>query len=335
MVMLLGTCRELRALVLVAVLSAAGARRTKGTEKLVRPHEEMSEGSRNALAVLLSTIDASSGFAFGPYSQALNSGRTNSFTELGSLRSERANVAMAEPMTVSAVREKFYAAYGQNFVPFISQGFVNEMLSSMTFAMSSGDWTYSRVFALGFKKLCLILQDSVPDEEKRLNIEKSMLTAVGLKPDTIMKDAEQLEEKVKDMSESDLLASDDMTKITNAKNFKYSYQIGAGLFTLMDAVGVEKTEDNIERWASELNLRPVTIQKDLVVYKDVQTKMAEAKQMLLEASIREKRKKAKALEEKAQRLAAEAAKIEAAEKAAAAPAEAAPAPAEGEAPPSA
>ena len=59
----------------------------------------------------------------------------------------------AVPRTVGEAKEAFQQAYGAP-VGSMAQGFVNEMLTSVTLATVTPSYKYSRIFAVGFETLC-------------------------------------------------------------------------------------------------------------------------------------------------------------------------------------
>jgi hypothetical protein len=205
------------------------------------------------------------------------------------------------PWPVSDVRDRFYASYGK-IVPFTTQSFIGEMLSSLTFALSSTQFAYSRVFAFGFESLCKVFLEQMPTEEDKDRIRLAMLSAVGLDAEQMKKDSDAIAAMAAEMTEDQLLESDDFVQVAKTENFKYSYQFGAGLLLLMKSMSLEGSEERIEKWCSKLNIRAATLQKDAAFFKNILEKLSEVKEMLLMNEIKKKKEEAKKLEEKAARL---------------------------------
>jgi hypothetical protein len=220
----------------------------------------------------------------------------------------------AKPLVVSDVRNAFYENYGMPFLPAGVSSFVSEMLSGITMALAgrAQPFAYSRVFALGLTTLCkyFISEQEVPDEEKRGRIEKSMMIALGLDPAEITGDAEALSKFASESTEEQLLASEDFKQIAAASDYKYTYQLGAGLLALMPLVGVEENDATIDRWCDALGLRGALLKKDAAYFKSIQNKMAEMKEMLLQMQAGEKRKQAARLKEEAEAAAKAAEDVE-------------------------
>jgi len=209
------------------------------------------------------------------------------------------------PKTVGDAKIAFQAAYGRP-VGGVQQGFVAEMLTSVTLAMLAPTYQENRVFSLGFENLCTTFLGGAVSEEQQAKLHDSLCAGVGFDKDAVAAEAAALEAFATGKTEDELLASDDLAAIAAAGNFKYSYPLGAGILTLMPLVGVEPSDEAIERWCTQLKLPTARLQKDYAFYVDAQRKLVEVKQMMMEMQAAGKRKEAQKLKEEAAKAAAEA-----------------------------
>lgn len=213
------------------------------------------------------------------------------------------------PRTVGDAKAAFQAAYGAP-VGSMSQGFVNEMLTSVTLATVSADYKYTRVFAVGFETLCESFLAAVPNEAQRSKIHDAMCVALELDAKKVVQDAAALKEAAGSMTEEQILATADLKS-----GVKYSYPLGAGLLTLMPLVGSPPSTDVIDRWCEALGLTPIRLQKDWMFFEKALQQMADGRQMMLEMQASAKRKEAATLKAKADKAAEEAKAAEATEEA--------------------
>merc|ERR1711972_699406 len=167
-------------------------------------------------------------------------------TRLSARASSRAGLSMALK-TVGDTKAAFQGAYGRPVGTFF-QGFVGEMLSSITLAMIAPTYKYSRIFALGFETLCdTFIADQLSESEKELLVS-SMCVGLDLDRDTLKTDAQALRDAASPASEDELLASTDFKQIAELEGaFKYSYAFGAGMLALMPLVDATPTEETLGR----------------------------------------------------------------------------------------
>jgi len=184
------------------------------------------------------------------------------------------------PQTIGEAKAAFKEKYGRP-VNMLVNGFVNEMLTSVTLAMMKPSYQSSKVFSLGFEALCKTFLESVNEEEQE-KLHDALCMAVGLDPKIVRKEADDLEAFANGKTEDELLAGEDLKAIAAGGNFKYNYPLGAGLLTLMPMVGVEPSDEAIERWCTQLKLPASRLQKDWTLYVDAQRRMAEGRLMLAE-----------------------------------------------------
>lgn len=198
----------------------------------------------------------------------------------------------------------FQEAYGAP-VGSLAQGFVNEMLTSVTLATVSPSYKYTRVFAVGFETLCESFLAAIPSEKQRADIHDAMCVALELDGAKLKADAEALKAAASGSTEEQLLALPEFREI--AEGHKYSYPFGAGLLTLMPLVGAPPNPEVIERWCTSLGLTSIRLSKDWTFFEKALQQIADGRQMMIEMKASAKRKEAAALKAKADKAAAAAA----------------------------
>jgi len=210
------------------------------------------------------------------------------------------------PRTVGDAKAAFQKVYGRP-VSTLAQGFVSEMLTSVTLATVVPSYKYSRIFAVGFEALCDSFLVSIPTDQQRTELRDAMCTALELDGKQLKTDSDALKAAAGGMSEAELLA---MAELTEVRGQKYSYPFGAGLLTLMPLVGAPPSAEVIGRWAEAVEMSSIRLEKDWMFFEKALKQMSDARQMMMEMQASAKRKEAKALKEKADKAAKAAAEAE-------------------------
>ena len=134
------------------------------------------------------------------------------------------------PKNIGEAKTAFNVKYGRP-VSGLQQGFVNEMLSAVTLAVSTPSYVPSRIFYLGFNTLCTTFLEGVASDAEKMALTNSMSAACGLDMKRLVSQAEELESFAQGKTEDELFASEDFTSV--AGKIKYSYPLGAGMLALM------------------------------------------------------------------------------------------------------
>merc|ERR1719253_1359814 len=200
---------------------------------------------------------------------------------------------LTKPTTVDQAKKQFNAAYGRP-VSSTAQGFVSEVIQDTCFALQSTAYAYSRVYAVGFEALCKVFLEGCSSDADREAVRSSMCIGLGMDPAKVQRDAEELTALAAGMTEAELLETPDFKEISGASSFKYTYTFGAGLISLMPAVGTEPSSESIERWCSTLNIG-TRLQTDYKYYKSSLEKVAQVKEMMLQMLVASKKAEAKRL----------------------------------------
>ena len=107
--------------------------------------------------------------------------------------------------TPGEAKAAFQEAYRKP-TPMLAQGFVGELLTSVTLATVQPTYKYTRVLAVGFEALCDSFLVGIPTEEQRKLLHDCMCTALELDAEQIKKDADALKAEAAGMSEAEFLA---------------------------------------------------------------------------------------------------------------------------------
>merc|ERR1740123_2667746 len=184
------------------------------------------------------------------------------------------------------------------------------MMQLITIAMMSPTYQHTKVFSFGFEALCKTFLPSVVNEEKQVRIHDALCTAVGYDPETMKKEADAVEALATGKTENELLASEELQAIAAGDPFKYSFPLGAGLFTLMPLVGVEPGKETIQRWCTQLKLPSVVLEDDWRFFLDTKEKLLKGQEMMSMMAASTDRKQAEKGKDEVSKLKADTQKLE-------------------------
>jgi len=224
--------------------------------------------------------------------------------------------------TVSETIDDFYKGYPQPPVLPMYRTFLVDFITQTHLSNVDSRFKYDAIFALGMRQYYTSLMgnyDKLVMSEESEKIWKSLVVAIGMKPDQVSADAEAAAKYASSTSPADILKHMEGTEKPSegkvAAAFEsigsslYSITFSMGLFRIMELSGVEVTRANAEEWAKALKIEPTSkVTSDFETYKANQVKLQKAEEMLREIEIREKKKLAERLEQKAKALAEKAAK---------------------------
>ncbi|KAG2498383.1 hypothetical protein HYH03_003642 [Edaphochlamys debaryana] len=228
-------------------------------------------------------------------------------------RSALAVVAAASftPPTVAETKAKFFQGFSKPIASIYST-VLQELLVQQHFMRYSKTYKYNEIYALGFVSVYEQILESLPESE-RAAIFTSYVNALGEDPERYRRDAQRIESAAGSLSGPDGLTPDangnDVQKALAAMSAdaaagKASYNkfVAIGLFRLLELTGA-KEPAALEKLVKAAGIKPENVNRDLLMYKGVLSKLAAAKEMMKEFMEREKRKQA-------EREAAKAAKAE-------------------------
>ncbi|GLI66136.1 hypothetical protein VaNZ11_009868 [Volvox africanus] len=202
------------------------------------------------------------------------------------------------PPTVAETKAKFLAGYTKPIAS-IYNTVLQELLVQQHFMRYSKDYVYNEIFALGFVSVYEQILESLSQEE-RDTIFVAYVSALGEDPATYKRDAERIEKAAGALTGPDALTPDasgnDVQKALEtiksacaADAFSYNKFVAIGLFRLLELTGA-KEPAALERLVKSVGIKPEAVNRDLLMYKGVLSKLAAAKEMLREFVEREKRK---------------------------------------------
>jgi photosystem II biogenesis protein Psp29 len=217
------------------------------------------------------------------------------------------------PPTVADTKAKFTQAYTKP-IPALYNTVVQELLVQQHFIRYSVNYKYNAVYALGFVSVFDQILDGFESDQKD-KIFSSYIDALGENPAQYRADAAKLESQARELSGPDGLAPDasgndlqkalaEVAAANEAGKFAYNRFFAVGLFRLLELTGA-KEPAALEKLVKAVGVKPASVNKDLLMYKGVLSKLSSAKEMMREFLEREKRKQAEREAAKAEKQAAQ------------------------------
>ncbi|CAI9784438.1 unnamed protein product [Fraxinus pennsylvanica] len=203
--------------------------------------------------------------------------------------------------TVSETKLNFLKAYKKP-VPSIYNSVLQELIVQQHLMRYKSTYRYDPVFALGFVTVYDQLMEGYPSDEDRETIFKAYIKALNEDPDQYRADAQKLEEWARSQTASTLVdfasrdgeveaTLKDIAERAGSKgNFSYSRFFAVGLFRLLELANA--TEPTVlEKLCAALNVNKKSVDRDLDVYRNLLSKLVQAKELLKEYVDREKKKR--------------------------------------------
>ncbi|PNH06627.1 Protein THYLAKOID FORMATION 1, chloroplastic [Tetrabaena socialis] len=219
--------------------------------------------------------------------------------------------AVFKPPTVSDTKAKFFEGYSKPIASIYST-VLQELLVQQHFMRYSKNYTYNEIYALGFVSVYEQILESLPEAE-RAGIFVAYVQALGEDPEMYKRDAARIEQAASSLTSPDSLTPDasgnDVQKAlatisaaAAAGTFSYNKFVAIGLFRLLELTGA-KEPAALERLVKAAGIKPDAVNRDLMMYKGVLSKLSAAREMLKEFVEREKRKQGEREAAKAAKLA--------------------------------
>ncbi|CAO1941602.1 unnamed protein product [Urochloa humidicola] len=181
------------------------------------------------------------------------------------------------PPTVAETKLNFLKSYKRP-IPSIYSTVLQELLVQQHLMRYKRTYQYDPVFGLGFVTVYDQLMEGYPSNEDRDFIFKAYITALNENPDQY-RDGE-IESILKDISE----------RAKGKGNFSYSRFFAVGLFRLLELANA--TEPTVlDKLCAALNVNKSSVDRDLDVYRNILSKLVQAKELLKEYVDREKKKR--------------------------------------------
>ncbi|XP_047951378.1 protein THYLAKOID FORMATION1, chloroplastic-like [Salvia hispanica] len=202
--------------------------------------------------------------------------------------------------TVSQTKLNFLKAYKRP-IPSIYNTVLQELIVQQHLTKYKKSFRYDPVFALGFVTVYDRLMEGYPSDEDRQAIFEAYIRALNDDPAQFRADAQKVEEWAKTQSPSSLvefasrdgeiegILKDIAERAGTKGSFSYSRFFAVGLFRLLELSN--STEPNIlDKLCAALNVSKRSVDRDLDVYRNLLSKLVQAKELLKEYTEREKKK---------------------------------------------
>ena len=171
----------------------------------------------------------------------------------------------SEPRTVQDGKDAFQAMWGKGQfggwgegtspLPMSTQAFCNEMITTVTIAMSSPSYQYTPLFGLGFETLCSYYAIEINLESERGRMAEALAGALLTDAKEMKKDAESLLAAAEGATEEALFETPQFKALAALNGeFKYTYVTGVAMLVLMQKVGVDPNV-GVKSWCEKLNLK--------------------------------------------------------------------------------
>nr|CAD1819316.1 unnamed protein product [Ananas comosus var. bracteatus] len=210
------------------------------------------------------------------------------------------------PPTVAETKMNFLKSYKRP-IPSIYNSVLQELLVQQHLMRYKRTYQYDPVFALGFVTVYEKLMEGYPSSNDQDAIFRAYIQALNEDPEQYRRDAQKLEEWARTQDANSLVAFssrdgeiENMLKSISQRaqgkgNFSYSRFFAVGLFRLLELANA--TEPSIlEKLCAALNINKRSVDRDLDVYRNLLSKLVQAKELLKEYVDREKKKREERVE---------------------------------------
>ncbi|XP_041005309.1 protein THYLAKOID FORMATION1, chloroplastic-like [Juglans microcarpa x Juglans regia] len=206
-----------------------------------------------------------------------------------------------EVPTVSETKLNFLKTYNRP-IPTVYNNVLQELIVQQHLMRYKRTYQYDPVFALGFVTVYDQLMEGYPSDEDRDAIFKAYVRALKEDPDQYRVDAQKLEDWARAQTATSLvefasregevegILKDIAERAGGKDSFSYSRFFAVGLFRLLELSNA--TEPTIlEKLCEALNVNKRSVDRDLDVYRNLLSKLVQAKELLKEYMDREKKKR--------------------------------------------
>ncbi|KAF3443823.1 hypothetical protein FNV43_RR13513 [Rhamnella rubrinervis] len=203
--------------------------------------------------------------------------------------------------TVAETKLNFLKAYKRP-IPSIYNSVLQELIVQQHLMRYKRTYSYDPVFALGFVTVYDQLMDGYPSDEDREAIFQAYINALNEDPEQYRADAKKLEEWARGQTASSLIdfsskegevegiLKDIAERAGGKGNFSYSRFFAVGLFRLLELANASEPTI-LEKLCTALNINKRSVDRDLDVYRNLLSKLVQAKELLKEYVDREKKKR--------------------------------------------
>ncbi|KAI4322612.1 hypothetical protein L6164_022289 [Bauhinia variegata] len=205
------------------------------------------------------------------------------------------------PPAVSETKANFLKAYKRP-IPSIYNNVLQELLVQHHLMRYKRSHRYDPIFGLGFVTVYDQLMEGYPSDEDREVIFQAYIKALEEDPNQYRVDAQKLEEWARAQNPTSLvefssregeiegILKDIAERAGGKGDFSYSRFFAVGLFRLLELANA--TEPSVlEKLCAALNINKRSVDRDLDVYRNLLSKLVQAKELLKEYVDREKKKR--------------------------------------------
>ncbi|GFP89542.1 protein thylakoid formation 1 chloroplastic [Phtheirospermum japonicum] len=194
--------------------------------------------------------------------------------------------------TVHETKSNFLKAYKRP-IPSIYNTVLQELIVQQHLMRYKRSYRYDPVFALGFVTVYDQLMDGYPSNEDREAIFKAYIEALNEDPAQYRADAQKLEEWARSQSANSLvdfasregevedILKDISERAGSKGSFSYSRFFAVGLFRLLE-LGNATEPTILDKLCAALNVNKRSVDRDLDVYRNLLSKLVQAKELLKE-----------------------------------------------------
>ncbi|KAF8411249.1 hypothetical protein HHK36_003796 [Tetracentron sinense] len=237
---------------------------------------------------------------YGSDSFVVQTSNSSSRMVIQCLSSVAGGVPTVSVPTVSDTKLNFLKAYKRP-IPSIYNNVLQELIVQQHLMRYKRTYQYDAVFALGFVTVYDQLMEGYPDDEDREAIFQAYIKALKEDPEQYRNDAQKLEEWARAQNATSIIEFPsregeiegilkDISERAGGKgSFSYSRFFAIGLFRLLELANA--TEPTVlEKLCVSLNINKRSVDRDLDVYRNLLSKLVQAKELLKEYVDREKKK---------------------------------------------
>ncbi|XP_068644438.1 protein THYLAKOID FORMATION1, chloroplastic-like [Aristolochia californica] len=209
--------------------------------------------------------------------------------------------ALADVPTVSETKMNFLRTYKRP-IPSIYNTVLQELIVQQHLMRYKSTYQYDPIFALGFVTVYDQLMEGYQSNEDRDEIFKAYIQALKEDPEQYRKDAQKLEEWARAQNGESLIElssregevegilKDISDRAGGQGSFSYSRFFAIGLFRLLELANAPEPTI-LEKLCAALNVSKRSVDRDLDVYRNLLSKLVQAKELLKEYVAREKKKR--------------------------------------------
>lgn len=217
---------------------------------------------------------------------------------------------MDKVRTLSDTKRDFYASHTRP-INSIYRRVVEELMVEMHLLSVNVDFRYEPIYALGIVTSFDRFMQGYRPEQDQESIFDALCQAVGGDAQKYRQDAERLLASAQHLSGQELVSwissgtplngaselQESLEMIANNPKFKYSRLFAIGLYTLLEQADAELIQDEkrrnelLKQFCEALHLPAEKMEKDLELYRSNLEKMAQARSVLEDALMADRKKR--------------------------------------------